>query len=57
VNTKLREHFGELVFNTSIPKNVSLEEAHSRHTHIFAHAPSSAGAHAYRDLVKEVLSR
>jgi chromosome partitioning protein len=57
VNTKLREHFGELVFNTSIPKNVSLEEAHSRHTHIFAHAPSSAGARAYHDLVKEVMSR
>jgi len=57
VNTKLREHFGDLVFNTSIPKNVSLEEAHSRHTHIFAHAPTSAGARAYRDLVKEVLSR
>ena len=57
VNTKLREHFGELVFNTSIPKNVSLEEAHSRHTHIFAHAPTSAGARAYHDLVKEVMSR
>jgi chromosome partitioning protein len=57
VNTKLREHFGDLVFNTSIPKNVSLEEAHSRHTHIFAHAPTSAGARAYRNLVKEVLSR
>lgn len=57
VNTKLREHFGDLVFNTAIPKNVSLEEAHSRHTHIFAHAPTSAGARAYRDLVKEVLSR
>jgi chromosome partitioning protein len=57
VDTKLREHFGDLVFNTSIPKNVALEEAHSRHTHIFAHAPSSAGAHAYLNLVKEVLSR
>ena len=57
VNTKLREHFGDLVFSTTIPKNVSLEEAHSRHTHIFDHAPTSAGARAYRDLVKEVLSR
>ncbi len=38
-------------------KNVSLEEAHSNHTNIFGHAPSSAGASAYKALVKEVLSR
>ena len=57
VNTQLRAHFGDLVFETSIPKNVSLEEAHSRHTHIFEHAPNSAGARAYKELVKEVLSR
>ncbi len=57
VNTKLREHFGDLVFDTTIPKNVSLEEAHSRHTHIFDHAPNSAGARAYKELVKEVLAR
>jgi len=57
VNTQLRAHFGDLVFETSIPKNVSLEEAHSRHTHIFEHAPNSAGARAYKELVKEVLAR
>ena len=57
VNTQLRAQFGDLVFQTSIPKNVSLEEAHSRHTHIFDYAPTSAGARAYKELVKEVLSR
>ena len=57
VNNKLREHFGDLVFDTTIPKNVSLEEAHSRHTHIFEYAPNSAGARAYKELVKEVLAR
>jgi len=57
VNKQLREHFGELVFETTIPKNVSLEEAHSRHTHIFDYAPNSAGARAYKKLVKEVLAR
>jgi chromosome partitioning protein len=57
VNDQLRAHFGDLVFDTSIPKNVSLEEAHSRHTHIFEYAPNSAGARAYKELVKEVLSR
>jgi chromosome partitioning protein len=57
VNQMLRSHFDGLVFNVSIPKNVSLEEAHSRHTHIFEHAPNSAGAKAYKELVQEVLMR
>jgi chromosome partitioning protein len=57
VNNQLRSHFGDLVFETTIPKNVSLEEAHSRHTHIFDYAPNSAGARAYKELVKEVLAR
>lgn len=57
VNNQLRAHFGDLVFDTSIPKNVSLEEAHSRHTHVFDYAPNSAGARAYKELVREVLSR
>ena len=57
VEQQLREYFGELVFKTTIPKNVSLEEAHSNYTHIFTHAPNSAGARAYKALVKEVVQR
>lgn len=57
VERQLRVFFGDLVFKTMIPKNVKLEEAHSNHTHIFEHAPNSAGARAYKELVKEVLSR
>ena len=57
VEKQLRSHFGDLVFQTKIPKNVSLEEAHSNHTHVFAHAPTSTGAQAYKALVKEVISR
>jgi chromosome partitioning protein len=57
VEKQLRTFFGELVFQTVIPKNISLEEAHSRHTHIFDRAPRSIGALAYRDLVKEVMAR
>lgn len=57
VEKQLREHFGELVFRTTIPKNISLEEAHSRHTHIFEYAPNSTGARAYKALVKEVMAR
>lgn len=57
VEKRLRDHFGELVFQTTIPKNITLEEAHSNHTHIFAYAPTSAGANAYKSLVKEVIER
>jgi chromosome partitioning protein len=57
VEKQLRDYFGDLVFTTVIPKNVSLEEAHSNHTHVFEFAPNSAGATAYKALVKEVLSR
>ena len=57
VEKQLRDYFGELVFTTIIPKNISLEEAHSNHTHIFTYAPKSQGAQAYKALVKEVLER
>lgn len=57
VQDQLQEYFGDLVFNTMIPKNVRLEEAHSNHTHIFNHAPSSTGARCYRQLVQEIVQR
>lgn len=57
VEKQVRTFFGDLVFKTTIPKNVALEEAHSRHTHIFAHSARSGGAVAYKALIKEVLAR
>lgn len=57
VEKQLREYFGDLVFQTTIPKNVTLEEAHSHHTHIFAHSPNSTGANAYKSLVREIVER
>lgn len=57
VERQLRIYFGAKVFKTVIPKNVTLEEAHSNHTHIFDYSPTSAGARAYRALVKEVVAR
>jgi chromosome partitioning protein len=57
VEKQLRDYFGKSVFKTVIPKNISLEEAHSNHTHVFGYAPKSQGAQAYKELVKEVLQR
>jgi len=51
------DHFGDLVFETIIPKNIKLEEAHSRAESVFTYAPHSKGAGAYSQLVEEVLQR
>lgn len=57
VERQLRTYFGDQVFQTTIPKNVKLEEAHSNHTHIFDFAPKSTGSRAYSALVQEVITR
>lgn len=57
VERQLREYFGQLIFETTIPKNVTLEEAHSHHSHIFDLSPNSAGAIAYKSFIQEVLKR
>ncbi len=54
---KIREHFGENLFNTMIRTNVSLAEAPSRGEDIFSYRPDSAGAEDYAALADEVLQR
>ncbi|GAC1349313.1 MAG: AAA family ATPase [Ktedonobacteraceae bacterium] len=53
----VREHFGDLVFQTVIPRNIKVEEAHNQIASIFEYAPQSTGARAYVSLVQEVMSR
>jgi chromosome partitioning protein len=57
VLAEMRTHFGDLVFTAIIPKNVKLEEAHSRMESIFAYAEDSKGAEAYQQFVQEVINR
>ncbi len=57
VEENVRKHFGELVFGAVIPRNVRLAEAPSYGQPIFAYAPTSSGAQAYRELAEEVLVR
>jgi chromosome partitioning protein len=52
----LRVHFGPELMATTIPKNVTVEEAHGRGTSLFEYAPRAKGALAYDQLVKEVLN-
>ena len=54
VVTEVREHFGDKVCRTVVPRTVRLSEAPSFGQPIIVFDPASRGALAYRDLAKEV---
>jgi chromosome partitioning protein len=54
VQRQMREHFGDLVFDTVIHKDVRLAEAPSAHEPVFAYAPDSTGALEHRILAEEI---
>ncbi len=51
---EVREHFGEKVLRTVIPRTVRLSEAPSFGKPIITYDPTSRGAVAYREVAKEV---
>jgi chromosome partitioning protein len=53
---QLREAYGDLVYQTTIPHSVRVEEAHARNLTVLEFSPRSAPALAYNHLVTEVLS-
>lgn len=57
VDEDAREHLGELVFDTRIPRNVRVSEAPSFAQPVLAYDSNSKGAMAYRDLAKEMRKR
>jgi chromosome partitioning protein len=57
VERELREHFGELVYETVIPRSVKLAESPSYGEPVIVHAPSSRGAVAYGRLAEEIVAR
>jgi chromosome partitioning protein len=57
IQFKLREMFGDLVFDTVIHKTVRLVEAPDAGRSIFSFAPDSKAALEYRALADEVLAR
>ncbi len=54
---EVRQHFGDLVFQTVIPRTVRLSEAPSFGQPITQFDPSSKGARSYRRLADEVAAR
>jgi chromosome partitioning protein len=53
----IKMKFGDKVFNTVIPRNIAVEEAHNQTSSIFEYQPESKGAQAYTDLANEVMER
>ena len=57
VSEQLKEHFGEKVFNTVIPRNVRLAEAPSYGLPGVAFDASSKGAQAFVTFAQEMVER
>ena len=52
---EVKKHFGPLVFNTVIARNVRLSEAPSHGLSVIDYDPTSKGARNYRQLAREVI--
>ena len=57
VVAEVRQHFGERVYQTVIPRSVRLSEAPSFGKSILEYAPRGAAAEAYRALAREFIQR
>lgn len=56
VAAELKQHYGDLVFETYIPRNVRLAEAPSYGKPVISYDVHSKGAQAYFQLAKEILA-
>src|SRR6478752_470821 len=56
VESELRQHFPEMVFETVIPRSVRVAESPSYGIPVSEHDPRSTGSRAYRALTDEVLA-
>ena len=55
VEKDVREHFGEIVYKTTIPRNVKISEAPSHGKPALLYDTQAAGSLAYIELAKEVI--
>lgn len=54
---ELRHHFGDMVFNTVIPRNIKLSESPSHGLPVNLYDPESRGAIAYGQLSRELIAK
>lgn len=52
----IRNYFGDKVFNTVIPDNIKIEEAHNAHVPVYKYDSTCKGAQAYASLAQEVIN-
>src|ERR671938_1492301 len=52
----LRQTYTDKVFNTVIPRNTDLRDAHFQKQDIFAYSPDATTSHAYNKLIRELFS-
>lgn len=57
VDQEVRDFFGEIVFDTVIPRDVCVTESPSHGLSVIEYAPRSRGSRAYTELCMEVLER
>ena len=57
VAAELKKHFGEKLFDSTIPRNIRLAEAPSYGKPALVYDPRSRGAESYIKLAKEIMSR
>jgi chromosome partitioning protein len=57
VDREVRDFFGEVVFQTVIPRDVAVSEAPSHARSVIDYFPRSRGARAYVELCQEVMER
>jgi chromosome partitioning protein len=57
VADEVRQYFAETVFESLIPRDVSISEAPSHGLSVLDYAPRTRGARAYTELVMEVIDR
>ncbi|MFZ5831518.1 MAG: ParA family protein [Planctomycetota bacterium] len=57
VDAEVRDFFGEIVYDTAIPRDVAVSEAPSHGRCVIDYAPRARGARAYVELCMEVIKR
>lgn len=57
VSAELEAHFGEIMYNTHIPRNIRLAEAPAHGMPVLAYERWSKGARAYQKLAEEVIEQ
>ncbi len=57
VATEVREHFGEIVLRTSIPRSVRVSEAPSYGQSVMTYDPGSPGALSYLEAAREIVRK